>query len=171
MLSQRFRSIPVPGGQEVCDVEPGLIDRDLLKDRCDFREDLHQTAGIFPVGGKIRRDEDQVGALLQGFYYRLSGADPVLFCRNGFGCNDPVARFDIASDCGGNRAQIHTSRRKAQLFQRGPGQISGIDIHMEYRALCGFCVFGGGEIAHEIVHGADTFKIVVKIAGSKTKIS
>ena len=120
VLSQRFRSIPVPGGQEVCDVEPGLIDRDLLKDRCDFREDLHQTAGIFPVGGKIRRDEDQVGALLQGFYYRLSGADPVLFCRNGFGCYDPVARFDIASDSGRDRAQIHTSRRKAQLFQSGP---------------------------------------------------
>ena len=102
-------SFPVFRRDPLCEVEKGLIDGHLLQERCVPGQDFHHGMGIFSIGLKIRRDQDQLGAFLQGLDNRLARLDAVFFCRNGFGRNDSVAGLDVAAHCGGDGAQIHGS--------------------------------------------------------------
>ena len=53
LLRQDQRPLPILRRNLLCQIQKGLIDRHLLKERCVLRQDFHKGAGIFPIGLKI----------------------------------------------------------------------------------------------------------------------
>ena len=95
---------------------------------------LHQGAAFLPVVIVIRGSHDEVRTLAQRIDHRFPGDDPVSLGGDGLREDDAVARGSVASDDGGNRAQIHRIPG-IETIQRCPAQERGIDINMTNNAI------------------------------------
>ena len=96
-------------GKTPCDrseIQITFVNGDLFDIRSQGVEIVHESSAVLFVNFMIRRLQDQVRTFSQSGGHRLSCADAVFLCGNGFGQHYTVAAFFIAADNRRNSAQI-----------------------------------------------------------------
>lgn len=111
-------------------IHVAFINADLFDSGTESAQKFHQPLAVGAVQFMIRRNQQKMGAFLEGMGYRFSGGNMVCLGWDGFGQDDAVAAGHIAADNGGDFPQIQ-SAAVFQLLYRSPGKVGGVDVDVE----------------------------------------